>query len=149
MKKNQARNSLLIIILLGVLSACGFKGNPTPYPAMPDKKPAIQNMEALSSGETIVLKWYFQDKKGLISYIGIERSETGTPGNECKGCPRSYTRIGQIPVKAGLSADKEQQRALSFTDNSAIKEKTYNYRLMLCEENGNCSESSTAEINFK
>ncbi len=148
MKKNQVKNSLLIIILLGVLSACGFKGNPTPYPAMPDKKPAIQNMEALSSGETIVLKWYFQDKKGLISYIGIERSETGTPGNECKGCPRTYTRIGQITVKAGTPADKEK-KALSFTDTKAVKGNIYNYRLMLCEDNGNCSEASTAEINFK
>ncbi|PKN77057.1 MAG: hypothetical protein CVU52_02145 [Deltaproteobacteria bacterium HGW-Deltaproteobacteria-10] len=147
MKKNLARNSL-IIIMLGVLSACGFKGNPAPYPAMSDSKPAIQKMEAISSGEAIVLQWDFQDKKGLISYIDIERSETGTPGNECKGCPRTYTKIGRISVKSSRPADKEQ-RTLSFTDTNAIKEKIYNYRLLLCEENGNCSESSTVDINFK
>lgn len=148
MKKNPVRNSLLITVLLCVLTSCGFKGNPAPYTAIPGSKPVIQNMEALPNGEVVILKWNFQDKKGLISYITVERSEVGSPGNECKGCPLTYARIGRIPVKSGLPADKEQ-RALSFTDTYAIKEKIYNYRLMLCEENGNCSESSTVEINFK
>ena len=148
MKKSQVKNSFLIILLLIILTGCGFKGNPSPYPVMPDRKPVIKNMEALLSGEAVILKWNFHDKNGLINYIGIERSEAGTLGNECKNCPRTYTRIGKIPVKAGMPADKEQ-RALSFTDNKVVKGKIYNYRLMLCEENENCSEASTAEINFK
>jgi hypothetical protein len=147
LKKNQVKNSFLIILLI-ILMGCGFKGNPSPYPVMPDRKPVIKNMEALLSGEAVILKWNFQDENGLINYIGIERSEAGTLGNECKNCPRTYTRIGKIPVKAATPADKEQ-RALSFTDNKVGKGKIYNYRLMLCEENENCSEASTAEINFK
>jgi len=127
---------------------CGFKGNPAPYPVMLDRKPVIKNMEAFSKGETVILKWNFQDKNGLINYIRIERSEVGTPGNECKNCPQTFAGIGQIPAKAGMPADKEK-RALSFTDSNVVKGKTYNYRLMLCEENGNCSEASTVEINFK
>jgi hypothetical protein len=148
LKKNPVKNSFLIILLLIILTGCGFKGNPSPYPVMPDRKPVIKNMEALSSGDAVVLKWNFQDKDGLVNYIGIERSELGTLGNECKNCPRTYTRIGQITVKAGSPADKEQ-RDLSFTDTNTVKGKIYNYRLMPCEENGNCSEASTAEINFK
>ena len=136
-------------MLLIALTGCGFKGNPSPYPAIPGSKPVIKNMETLSSGDTILIKWNFQDKKGLISYIGIEKSEVGTIGNECKDCPRTYKRIGQIPVKeAGMPADKEL-RALSFTDTNTVKGNIYNYRLMMCEENGNCSEASTTEINFK
>ena len=148
MKKSQVKNSFLIILLLIILTGCGFKGNPSPYPVMPDRKPVIKNMEALLSGEAVILKWNFQDKYGLINDIGVERSEFGTPGNECKNCPRTFARIGQIIVKADMPADKEQ-RALSFTDNKVVKGKIYNYRLMLCEENENCSEASTAEINFK
>jgi hypothetical protein len=134
------------MLLLGMLTGCGFKSNPIPYPV--DARPVIKNMEALIIGETVVLKWNFQDRNGLINYIGIERSELGTVGNECKNCPRTYARIGQINVKEGKPADKEQ-KVLSFTDSKAEKGKTYNYRLMLCEENRNCSEASTAEINFK
>jgi hypothetical protein len=115
---------------------------------MLDEKPVIKNMEALSIGETVVLKWDFQDKSGLINYIVVERSEVGTPGNECKNCPRTFAVIGQITVKEGKTADKEK-RALSFTDAKVVKENIYNYRLMLCEENRNCIEASTAEINFK
>jgi hypothetical protein len=148
LKKSPVKNSLLITMLLIILTGCGFKGNPAPYPVMPDRKPVIKNMEALSTEKTVVLKWNFQDKNGLINYIRIERSEVGTPGNECKDCPRTFAGIGQIPLKAGMPVDKEQ-RALSFTDSNVVKGKIYNYRIMLCEENGNCSEASTAEINFK
>lgn len=148
MKRNQVKNSYLIIVLFIILAGCGLKGNPVPYPAIPDRKPAIKNMEALSTKEAVVLKWNFQDKNGLISYIGIEKSEFGTSGNECKDCPRTFARIGQVPAKEGLTTDKEQ-RALSFTDSDVVKGKTYSYRLMLCEENGNCSEASSVEINFK
>ena len=148
MKKIPPKNSILLIALFIILTGCGLKGNPVPYPAIADRKPVIKNMEALSIGESVVLKWDFQDKSGLINYIAIERSEVGTPGNECKDCPRIFGRIGQITVKEGKPADKEQ-RALSFTDAKAVKGNIYNYRLMLCEENGNCSEASTAEINFK
>jgi hypothetical protein len=148
LRKFPAKNSFSIVALLFILTGCGLKGNPVLYPVMPDTIPVIENMEALSMGDDVVLKWNFRDKKGLISYIKIERSEIGTIGNECKDCPRTFTGIGQITVKEGKSTDKEQ-RGLSFTDAKAIKGNIYNYRLMLCEENGNCSESATAEINFK
>ena len=148
MKKIPGGNSFLLITLVIILTGCGFKGNPAPYPALPDRKPVIKNMEALSMEKAVVLRWNFQDKYGLINDIGVERSEFGTPGNECKNCPRTFARIGQIIVKADKSADKEQ-RALSFTDTDVVKGKIYSYRLMLCEGNGNCSEASTVEINFK
>jgi hypothetical protein len=148
LKKNPAKNSFPIVVLLIILTGCGFKSNPVPFPAMPGSKPVIENMEALSIGETVVLKWNLQDKSGLVKIIGIERSQAGTPGNECKDCPRTFARIGQVPVKVEGAADKEQ-KALSFTDANAVKGNIYSYRLMLCEENGNCSEASTAEINFK
>ncbi len=77
MKKNRAENSFLIMLLI-ILSGCGFKGNPAPYPAMPDDKPLVKNMQALPSGDAVLIKWNFQDKKGLINHIIIESSEAGT-----------------------------------------------------------------------
>lgn len=133
----------LVIIITG----CGLKGNPVPYPTLPEKIPSAKNMEALSENDAIILKWNFQDSAGLISYIGIDRSEAGSPGNECKDCPRTFIRIGQVSVKGTRPAEKELQ-ALSFTDNKAVKGKTYTYRLMLCEDNGNCAEAETVEKIF-
>lgn len=148
MRKKQVKNSFLIIALFIILAGCGLKGNPSPFhAAVSDKKPVITNMKALSAGKDVLVQWNFRDKSGLINRIGIDRSELGTPGNECKDCPRTFKRIGQIQVKTGMPADKEQE-TLSFTDTTAIKGNIYNYRLMLCEENGNCSEAATAEIHF-
>jgi hypothetical protein len=148
LKRNRVKNSSFIIVMLVMFAACGFKGNPVPYSLTPDKKPVINSMEALSMGETVVLRWNFQNKNGLIGYINIERSEVGSPGNECKNCPRTFVGIGRITVKEGKPDDREQ-KAHSFTDVGAVKGNIYDYRLMLCEENGNCSEAATAEINFK
>lgn len=149
MKRITGKNSFLIIVLLAVLTGCGLKANPVPYPVVSVQKPVTENMEVLSVGDDVVLKWNFEDKNGVIDYIRIERSEVGTIGNKCKDCPRTFTGIGQIKVREEKPVDKGQQRALSFTDTKAVKGNIYNYRLMLCEENGNCSEASTAEINFK
>ena len=147
MRKNRAVNSFLIMLLI-ILSGCGFKGDPSPYPATPDDKPLVKNMQALPGGDAVLIKWIFQDKKGLINHIIVESSEAGKPGQECKNCPRTYARIGQIQLKEGTAANKDQ-RELSFRDTSAVKGKIYIYRLMLCEENGNCAEASAAEINFQ
>ncbi|NTW77015.1 MAG: hypothetical protein HGB33_04420 [Syntrophaceae bacterium] len=148
MRKHPVKSSVLFVLFLVALTGCGVKGNPVPYPPIPAIKPVIEKMEAVSMEEDVLLRWDFQDKSGLISYIKIERSDAGQPGNECKDCPRTFNWIGQINVKEEKTADKEK-RELSFTDTKAVKGNTYNYRLMLCEENGNCSEAATAEINFK
>lgn len=148
MKKFRAKNSFFIAALLIIIAGCGYKGNPVPYPLVVlDRKPVIKNTEALAVQDTVVLKWTFQDKSGIIRYINIERSDVGERGNECKDCPQTFNRIGQVTVKDAKNSDKEQ--VLSFTDPQVVKGHIYNYRLMLCEENANCAEAAKTEINFK
>jgi hypothetical protein len=134
-----------MVILLVMMAGCGYKGNPVSYVmVVQDKKPIIKNMETLAVGEVISLKWNFQDKSGIICYIKIERSDTV----QCKGCPQIFTGIGQVTVKEGKPVGNEQM-ALNFVDSQVVKGHIYNYHLMLCEENMNCSEAAKMEINFK
>ncbi len=149
MRKFPVKNNFLIAaVLLIMISGCGYKGNPVPYPtAVTDRKPVVKNLKAVAAQEKIVLNWNFQDKSGIIHYIMIERSDVGLSGNICKDCPQVFREVGRVNVKDGKSAEKEQ--SLSFTDSKAVKGYIYNYRLSLCEENKNCSESSATEINFK
>jgi hypothetical protein len=133
------------------LTGCGIKGNPVMLSRVPDHGQIVQNMEAVSSDNAVILKWDFYDKDSRITNIAIEKSEVGSAGNECKNCPRTFKRVGQVPVKPLKSQDgqKKEYSSLIFKDKEVEQGKTYNYRLMLCDDSNVCLESSAAEINFK
>lgn len=136
------------LMTLILLTGCGLKGNPVALSTGPDHHQIIQNMKAVSSDDAVILTWNFYDKDVKINYVAIEKSEVGSVGNECKDCPRTYERVGQAPMK-GIGPEKKESHTLSFTDKKVAKGKTYNYRLMLCDDSGVCLEGSAAEINFK
>jgi len=136
------------LMILIIITGCGLKGNPVSLSAVSDHRQIVQNMKAVSSDDAVILKWDFYDKDTKINYIAIERSEVGSVGNECKDCPRTFERVGLVPLKRVMPENKKSN-ILSFTDKEVIKGKTYNYRLMLCDDSGVCLEGSAAEINFK
>jgi len=149
LKKNPAKYSVFYcLILLIIVTGCGLKGNPIASTSVIDYKNLVKNMEASMLNDSVVLKWDFYNKDGIINYILIEKSEVGSAGNECKGCPRTYERIGKIFVKESAREDKKF-KAFNFTDKKVERDKTYNYRLMLCDNDAFCSEASNTEINFK
>ncbi len=83
----------------------------------------------------------------MINNISIEKSEVGSAGNECKDCPRTFERIGQYLSRRSVPEDKKI-KTFNFTDNKVERGKTYNYRLMLCDDGGLCREASGVEVNF-
>ncbi|MCX5849880.1 MAG: hypothetical protein NTW65_10565 [Deltaproteobacteria bacterium] len=108
----------------------------------------MQNIKVVSSGEAVILIWDFFNKDEKINYVAVEKSEVGSSGNECKDCPRSFERIGQVPVR-GIKLKNKEFNTFSFTDKKVEQGKTYNYRLMLCENSDMCLEGYAKEINFK
>jgi hypothetical protein len=149
LKKNPAKNNVFYyLLLLIIVTGCGLKGNPVASTSVIDYKNLVKNMEASIINDSVALKWDFYNKDGIINDILIEKSEAGSAGNECKGCPRTYERIGRIFVKKSAREDKKFQ-AFNFTDKKVERDKTYNYRLMLCDADNFCSEASNAEINYK
>jgi hypothetical protein len=141
-------NIFACLITLIIFTGCGLKGNPVSLSAVSDHRQIVQNMKAVSSDDAVILKWDFYDKDAKIRYIDIEKSEVGSAGNECKDCPRTFERLGQVPIK-GIRLENKESNILSFTDKKVAKGKTYNYRLMLCDDSGVCLEGSATEINFK
>jgi hypothetical protein len=135
------------LIMLILFTSCGLKGNPVSLSAVSDRRQIVQNMKAASSGDSVILKWNLYGKDAKINYIDIERSEVGSAGNECKDCPRTFERIGQIMVR--MMTDNKEPNIHSFTDKKVVQGKTYNYRLMLCDDSGMCLEGAATEINFK
>ena len=149
MKRVPVKYSIFACLMtLIIFTGCGLKGNPVSLSAVSDHRQMVQNMKAVSSGEAVILTWDFYDKDTKINYIAIERSEVGSAGNECKDCPRTFERVGLVPVKRVMPENKESN-ILSFTDKKVIQGKIYDYRLMFCDDFGMCLEGSTIEIIFK
>ena len=134
------------LIIIANFTGCGVKGNPAVLNKEPDDAMIIRNFKAVSSNSAVELQWYCQGKDSKINYIAVEKSEVGSPGNECKGCPRTYERIGQVLLK---EVKQEKKEYISFTDKKITQGRTYNYRLLLCNEFNNCFENAATEIDFK
>jgi len=148
LKKIPVKYSIFVCLLTLILfTGCGLKGNPVSLSTVPDNRQIVQNMKAVSSGDAVKLQWDFYDKDVKINYIAIERSEAGSAGNECKDCPRTFERIGLVPIK-GIRTENKKSNTLSFTDKKVVRGKIYNYHLMLCDDSGICLQGSTTEIKF-
>jgi hypothetical protein len=149
LKRLSAKISIFACLMMLInFTGCGIKGNPVINSYVPDYRQIVKNVSADSSGDTVILKWDFYYRDYKINYVSIEKSEVGSAGNECKDCPRTFERIGELPVKEAGRNNKEYKN-FSFTDKKVIHGKTYNYRLMLCDDSNICYESYTTEISLK
>ena len=145
----KAKQNKFLISLLLVLFAvgCGIKSDPVPLVSMIDYRQMISNVNASVQDNSVVMTWQINDKRSAIKNIYVERSEVGGPGNECVGCPQKYERIGQKEIIPSL-LKSAQIKNQSFTDTNVEQGKTYNYRLILCDDAGVCQEKSGAQIKF-
>jgi hypothetical protein len=146
LKSVSVKNKILVCLMMAILiTGCGLKANPVP-PAPPgSQEQSEQKLASSADGNAVVLIWRLQNSARKISYVNIERSELGSAGNICRDCPRTFRKIGQLPV----SNVKQEKNEYRFADSLAEKGKIYSYRLRLCDEAGVCQESKTVEIDFK
>lgn len=146
MKKVSVKNKILFgLALILLTTGCGLKANPVGPTAAILQNQSEQKLTVAADVNTIVLTWQLQNQGGIINYINIEKSQMGSTGNICKDCPRTFERIGQLPLK-NVKNEKDEYR---FVDSLVVKGKIYSYRLKLCDEAGVCQESQTVEIDFK
>lgn len=149
MKKVLVKYSILLcLIMFANIWGCGVKGNPVIFKNVSGNTQIVQNLKAVASDNSVLLKWDIDTNDFKNNYIAIEKSELSSAGNECKDCPRTYERIGQVSLN-----EKKQERteysSFVFSDKKVSRGKTYNYRLLFCDEFDVCSESAIAGINFK
>lgn len=147
MKKVLVKYSIFTGMLIAVhLSGCGVKGNPVTLSTATDRTQIMQNLKASASDKAVNLSWDYRNNEHNKGFIVIEKSELGSAGNECKDCPKTYERIGQISLK---SIDKKSTGGNNnFTDEKVTHGKTYYYRLIFCDDFNACFENDVTEINY-
>lgn len=146
--KGKQNRFLIGLLLILFIVGCGIKSDPVPLVSMVDYRQMISDVKASAADDSVVLTWQLNDRRSAIKNIYVERTEVGGPGNECVGCPQKYDRIGQKEIIPSL-LKSAQVKKQSFTDTNVVQGKTYNYRLILCDDAGVCQEKSGAQINLK
>lgn len=122
-----------------------MKGSPVPSASVAVNDLIKQTLTVSARDNAAWLTWRIQDPRMKISYIHIEKSMLGSPGNVCRDCPRTFEKIGQVQVLDGGKENNEY----SYSDANLEKGKIYSYRLRLCEENGVCRESQAVEFDYQ
>jgi hypothetical protein len=136
------------LMMFANISGCGVKGNPVILKNVPDNTQIVRNLKTAASDNSVLLEWDVYAKDLKKNYIAIEKSELSSAGNECKDCPRTYERIGQILLNEKKQESNEYS-SFVFFDKKVSRGKTYNYRLLFCDEFDVCTETAITEINFK
>ena len=139
-------NIAILLLTILVLTACGIKGNPVIL--LHDNSLTEEYIKAFSSNDGVTLTWNYSDEDKKIKYVAVEKSEAGSAGNECEGCPRKFEHVAEVPVRK-YSQNNIESQIFRFTDKKVVRGKTYTYRLMLCVESGICSEGCTTEVKYK
>ena len=145
LRKVSAKNKILWGLVFALfIAGCGLKANPVPQASVGASHQAQQKLTVSADGNAVLLVWQLQNQSGT-RYMNIERSKLGSAGNICRDCPRTFERMGRLPVEDA----KKMNQAYRFVDLLAQKGSLYSYRLKLCDEAGECRESQTVEIDFK
>ncbi|KQC09814.1 MAG: hypothetical protein APR62_13175 [Smithella sp. SDB] len=149
MKRTFVKYSLLALLLVFAnFTGCGVKGNPVVSSNVNVNVPIVKNFKADSTDNAIILNWDYYRKISGISYIAVEKSELGSAGNECKECPGTFKRIAKV-LPENIRQNDEEYIKISLTDNKVMTGKTYDYRLLVCDDYNECREISATEIKLK
>lgn len=145
MRSISAKNKILWSLIFALfITGCGLKANPVPQASVGVSREAQQKLTVSAEGNAVLLVWQLQNQSGIRDMY-IERSKLGSAGNICRDCPRTFERMGRLPVEDA----KKMNQAYRFVDSFAQKGSVYSYRLKLCDDAGVCRESQTVEIDFK
>ncbi len=131
--------AIMILMAVMLVQGCGLKADPAPSQIKPLKPVADLKLQEKSGG--IFVQWRVQEQPIPVTRFRIMRSEFGTDGQGCPGCPPDEKRIADLMVGeaklVGIGGD-----VFGYQDTELQSGRLYRYRVIGCDRNGSCGEAS-------
>jgi hypothetical protein len=131
--------AVLGLILTITVQGCGLKTDPAPRLIQPLKPVTDISLQQEAGG--ILIRWRTQEQPRPMTRFKLSRSEVGTDGKSCPGCPPDEKRIADL---AGGEAKlvKVEANVFGYRDTDVKPGHIYRYRVIGCDSTGFCSEPS-------
>lgn len=142
MRRRQGRLTLggILILMAAILvQGCGLKADPFPSQIKPLKPVADLTLQEKLGG--IFIQWRVQEQPVPMMRFKIMRSEFGTEGRGCAGCPPDEVRIADL-VSGETKLVSIGGDVFGYQDTNLQSGRLYRYRVIGCDRGGSCSEAS-------
>ena len=131
--------AILGLTLTIPVHGCGLKADPVPSRIQPLKSLIDIRLQQEAGG--ILIRWRMQEQPRPMTRFKLVRSEIGTDGESCPGCPPDETRIADLAIGEAKLVMVEDN-VFGYRDTDVKPDRLYRYRVIGCDRSGVCSEPS-------
>jgi hypothetical protein len=133
------RGAFLILMGAILVQGCGLKADPAPRQVQPLKPVADLKLERKAGG--IFIQWRVQEQPIPMTRFRIMKSEFGTDGQSCPGCPPDEKKIADL-MAGEAKLVSMGGNVFGYQDKELLSDRLYRYRVIGCDRDGSCSEAS-------
>lgn len=131
--------AILGLTLTIPVQGCGLKADPAPS-LIQSLKPLV-DVKLQQEAGGILIRWRTQEQPRAMTRFKLIRSEVGTAGESCPGCPPDDARIADLVIGEAKLVMAEAN-VFGYRDTDIKPGRIYRYRVIGCDTTGFCSEPS-------
>jgi hypothetical protein len=131
--------AVLVLMTAVLIQGCGLKADPAPRRIQPLKPLTDIRLQEESGG--IFIRWRIPEPTRPMTRFQITRSEFGTQGQSCPGCPLGEARIAEL-TSGESNLVKGEANVFGYRDTDVRPGRLSRYRVIGCDRTGSCSEAS-------
>jgi hypothetical protein len=131
--------AVLALMAVGLTQGCGLKADPAPQRIQPLKSLTDVTLQEDTGG--IFIRWKATEQPRPMTRFKLFRSEFGTDGGSCPGCPPDEARIADLAIGEAKLV-RVDAASFGYRDGDVRPGRLYRYRVTGCDRSGFCSEPS-------
>ncbi len=129
----------LVFMSAALIQGCGLKADPAPYRIQPLKPVTDVRLQQEEGG--VLIRWMVQEQPRPMIRFKIYKSEFGSDGQRCPGCPPDEVLIADVAIGEAKMV-RVELNIFAYRDGDIKHGRLYRYRVIGCDRTGSCSEPS-------